>query len=106
MGLTEREARKKGVRFEVATMNFGDIARAIEVDETRGKCKLLLDPDSERILGAFLCGVEAGELIHEFVVLMQAGATARAIVDAEFVHPTFSEGMQSLVMRLGRYALS
>jgi pyruvate/2-oxoglutarate dehydrogenase complex dihydrolipoamide dehydrogenase (E3) component len=106
VGITEREARKKGIKFEIASMDFGSIARALEVDEPRGRCKILLDPDSEHILGVFLCGAEAGELIHIFVPLMQAGAKATAIVDAEFVHPTFSEGMQSLVMRLERYALS
>jgi len=47
-----------------------------------------------------------GELIHIFVALIQAGAKASALVDAECVHPTFAEGMQSLVMRLPRYALS
>jgi pyruvate/2-oxoglutarate dehydrogenase complex dihydrolipoamide dehydrogenase (E3) component len=60
---------------------------------------------SERILGASLVGSNAGELIHIFVALMQAGASARAIVDAEFVHPTFAEGVQQLVMALKRYAL-
>lgn len=65
-----------------------------------------VDPSSERILGASVVGAEAGELIHVFVVMMQAGATARALVDAECVHPTFAEGLQSLVMRLGRYALA
>ncbi|MFL5390771.1 MAG: mercuric reductase [Myxococcales bacterium] len=106
VGLTEREARKNGVKFELASMPFGDIARAIETDQTRGRCKILLDPDSERILGVFLCGAEVGELIHIFVALIQAGAKASALVDAECVHPTFAEGMQSLVMRLPRYALS
>jgi pyruvate/2-oxoglutarate dehydrogenase complex dihydrolipoamide dehydrogenase (E3) component len=53
-----------------------------------------------------LVGVEAGELLHVFVALMQAGGKASAIVDAEFVHPTFAEGLQSLVMRLPRYALT
>jgi pyruvate/2-oxoglutarate dehydrogenase complex dihydrolipoamide dehydrogenase (E3) component len=106
VGLTEREARKKGVKFELASMPFGEIARAIETDEKRGRCKILLDPDTERILGVFLCGAEAGELIHIFVALVQAGAKASALVDAECVHPTYSEGMQSLVMRLPRYALS
>jgi len=105
VGISEREARKQGIKFEIASMDFSDIARAKEVDETRGRCKILLDPDSERILGVFLCGAEAGELIHIFVPLVQAGVKASAIVDAEFVHPTFSEGMQSLVMRLSRYSL-
>ena len=83
----------------------GDIARAVETDETAGQMKVLVDPKTERVLGAALVGAEAGELIHVFVALMQAGASARAIVDAEFVHPTFSEGVQSLVMKLERFSL-
>ncbi|HKY61392.1 MAG TPA: mercuric reductase [Gemmatimonadota bacterium] len=106
VGLSEREAKEKGIGFEVATMPFGEIARAIEVDETAGIMKLLLDPRTERVLGAAIVGVEAGELIHIFVTLMQAGASARAIVDAEAVHPTLAEGVQSLVMALPRYKLS
>ena len=106
VGLTEKEARKRGIPFEVATMPFGNIARAIELDETAGMMKLLIDPATERILGASIAGAEAGELIHIFVALMQAGASARAIVDAQMVHPTFAEGVQSLVMKLDRFKLS
>jgi pyruvate/2-oxoglutarate dehydrogenase complex dihydrolipoamide dehydrogenase (E3) component len=105
VGLTEHEAKARGVAYELATMPFGDIARAKEVGETAGVMKLLLDPKTEHILGAALVGAEAAELIHVFVVLMQAGATARALVDAEAIHPTFAEGLQSLVMTLPRYAL-
>ena len=105
VGLSERQAREGNVAFEVASMPFGNIARAIEVDETAGLLKVLIDPKTERVLGAAIVGAEAGELIHIFVVLMQAGASARAIVDAEFVHPTFSEGVQSLVMKLERFSL-
>jgi pyruvate/2-oxoglutarate dehydrogenase complex dihydrolipoamide dehydrogenase (E3) component len=106
VGLTEKEARARGVEHEVATMPFGSVARAIETDETAGVLKVVIDPKSERILGAAIVGAEAGELIHVFVALMQAGASARAIVDAQFVHPTFAEGVQSVVMRLDRYALT
>jgi pyruvate/2-oxoglutarate dehydrogenase complex dihydrolipoamide dehydrogenase (E3) component len=105
-GYNEHQARAKGIPFEMATMPFGDVARAIEVDETAGTMKVLIDPSSERILGVSLVGAEAGELLHVLVALMQAGAKASAIVDAEFVHPTFAEGLQSLVMRLRRYALT
>ena len=65
-----------------------------------------MDAKTERMLGAFIVGVDAGELIHVFSTLMSSGATARTIVDAEFVHPTFAEGLQSAVMRLPRYALA
>jgi pyruvate/2-oxoglutarate dehydrogenase complex dihydrolipoamide dehydrogenase (E3) component len=106
VGLTEGEAKEKGIAFETATMPFAHVARAIETDELAGVMKLLLDPGSERILGATIVGAEAGELVHVFAVLMQAGASARAIVDMEAVHPSFAEGVQSLVMKLPRYAIA
>jgi pyruvate/2-oxoglutarate dehydrogenase complex dihydrolipoamide dehydrogenase (E3) component len=106
VGLTEREAKAKGVHYELATLPFAKIARAVETDERAGVLRLLLDPSTERILGASIVGAEAGELIHVFAALMQAGATARAVVDMEVVHPSFSEGLQSVVMSLPRYALS
>jgi pyruvate/2-oxoglutarate dehydrogenase complex dihydrolipoamide dehydrogenase (E3) component len=105
VGLHEWEARARGMNVEVASLPFGQIARAIESGETAGVMKLLIDSGDERILGATLVGADAGELIHIFVPLIRAGVSARAIADAEFVHPTFAEGVQSLVMSLGRYAL-
>lgn len=105
VGLTEKEARARGVAFEAATLPFGNVARAIEVDEKAGLMKVLVDPGSGRVLGAAIVGAEAGELIHVFIALMEARASARAIVDAEFVHPTFAEGVQSLLMKLPRFAL-
>jgi pyruvate/2-oxoglutarate dehydrogenase complex dihydrolipoamide dehydrogenase (E3) component len=105
VGLSEREAMAMGIAYEVASMPFGDVARAIETDEKAGLLKVLLDPATERILGASIVGAEAGELIHVFAALMQAGATARAIVDMEAVHPSFTEGVQSVVMELPRYML-
>ena len=106
VGLTEREAAAKGIRYEVATVPFAHVARAIETDETAGVLKILVDPSTERILGASIVGAEAGELIHVFAAVMQAGAPARAIVEMEAVHPSFAEGVQSVVMALERYALS
>ena len=105
VGLNEREARARGVRHEVGKLPVGHVARAIEVDETAGTMKVLVDPDTERILGASLIGLEAGELVHVFAALMQAGASARALVDVECAHPTLAEGLQSLVMTLPRFAL-
>jgi len=105
IGLTEREARARGHAPEVATMEFGEIARAVETDRTAGTLKILLDPKTERVLGASIVGAEAGELIHIFAPVMAAGLAARAMVDLEYVHPTFAEGVQSLVMSLPRYKI-
>jgi pyruvate/2-oxoglutarate dehydrogenase complex dihydrolipoamide dehydrogenase (E3) component len=105
VGLTEREAKERKVPHELATMPFGDIARAIETDERAGVLRVLVEPRSERILGASIVGAEAGELIHVFAALMQAGAPASAVVEMEAVHPSFAEGLQSVLMTLERYAL-
>jgi pyruvate/2-oxoglutarate dehydrogenase complex dihydrolipoamide dehydrogenase (E3) component len=105
VGLRESEARARGMTVDVAGMPFAGIARAIETDETAGLMKLIIDPSDERILGVTLVGADAGELIHIFIPLIAARASARSIVDAEFIHPTFAEGVQALVMSLPRYAL-
>ena len=105
IGLTERDARARGHAPEVATKEFGEIARAVETDRRAGTMKILLDPKTETVLGASIVGAEAGELIHIFAPVMVAGVSARAMVDAEYVHPTFAEGVQSLVMSLERYAI-
>ena len=106
VGLSEQAARAGGLEIEVATMPFRNIARAIETDETAGVVKIVIDAKSERVLGACIVGADAGELIHVFSALMQVGGSARAIVDGEFAHPTFAEGLQTTLMKLPRYALS
>src|SRR3569623_2411697 len=74
-GLSEGEARAQGLAVEVATMPFGNIARASPSDETAGVVKVLVDPAAGHILGARIVGVDAGELIHVFSVLLQAKAS-------------------------------
>ena len=106
VGLTEREAAERGVPYELASLPFGNIARALETDETAGVIRILVDPASERILGATIVGAEAGELIHILQALMLASASARVLVDGEFAHPAFAEGLQSALMRLDRFSLS
>jgi pyruvate/2-oxoglutarate dehydrogenase complex dihydrolipoamide dehydrogenase (E3) component len=100
VGISERQAKESGKPYQMATMPFGDVARAIESGQTAGLLKVLIDPDSERLLGSRIVGAEAGELIHVFAATMLAGASVRTIVDAQMVHPTFCEGLQSVLMRL------
>jgi len=106
VGLSEQAARARGLEIEVASMPFGSIARAIETDQTAGVVRIVIDSRSEKLLGATVVGAEAGELIHVFGMLLQAGASARTLVDAEMAHPTFAEGLQTALMRLPRFALS
>jgi pyruvate/2-oxoglutarate dehydrogenase complex dihydrolipoamide dehydrogenase (E3) component len=106
VGLSEQTARERGFEVEVASLPFRNVARAIETDETAGVIQVVLDAKTERILGAFIVGVDAGELIHVFSTLMNSGASARTLGDAQFVHPTFAEGLQTAVLKFPRYALS
>jgi pyruvate/2-oxoglutarate dehydrogenase complex dihydrolipoamide dehydrogenase (E3) component len=106
VGLTEAEAREQGIDFDVAEMPFEWIARAVEADVPAGVLRVMVDRATERFVGVSIVGAQAGELVHVFSVLMQAGATARTIVETEFIHPTFAEGLQTLVMKLPRYALA
>jgi len=106
VGLTEAEAREQGIEYDVAEMPFEWVARAVEAGVPAGVLRVMVDRKTERFVGVSLVGAQAGELVHVFSVLMQAGATARTIVDTEFIHPTFAEGLQTLVMKLPRYALA
>ena len=63
VGLTEREARKAGQSYRVASMPMRNVARALEMDEPRGLMKVLVDPDTRRLLGAAVLGVEGGEIM-------------------------------------------
>jgi dihydrolipoamide dehydrogenase len=90
-GLTEAEAREKGVKYEVAKFPWSASGRALSFDRTDGVTKMLIDPDTDRILGVGICGAGAGELISEAVLGMEMGATAEDIALTVHPHPTLSE---------------
>jgi len=90
-GLTEAEARAKGVNIEVAKFPWGASGRALSFDRTDGLTKLIIDPESERVLGVGIVGHGAGELIAEGVVAVEMGATVRDLAECVHPHPTLSE---------------
>ncbi len=90
-GLTESEAKEKGIAVEIAKFPWAASGRAIAVDRPDGLTKLVVEPETERILGMGIVGVGAGELISEGVVLMEMGATVRDLADSVHPHPTLSE---------------
>jgi dihydrolipoamide dehydrogenase len=90
-GLTETEAKQKGVEIKVAKFLWGASGRALTLDRPDGLTKLVIEPDSERILGVGIVGAGAGELISEGVLAVEMGATARDIADTVHPHPTLSE---------------
>jgi dihydrolipoamide dehydrogenase len=90
-GLTETEAKQKGIEIKVAKFLWGASGRALTLDRPDGLTKLIIEPETERILGVGIAGVGAGELISEGVLAVEMGATARDIADAVHPHPTLSE---------------
>jgi dihydrolipoamide dehydrogenase len=90
-GLSETEAKRKGIEIKVAKFLWGASGRALTLDRPDGLTKLIIEPDSERILGVGIAGAGAGELISEGVLAVEMGATARDIADSVHPHPTLSE---------------
>ena len=90
-GLTEIEAKAKGLEIEVAKFPWGASGRALTLDRTDGLTKLIIDPKTERILGVGIVGHGAGELIAEGVVAVEMGATVKDLALCVHPHPTLSE---------------
>jgi dihydrolipoamide dehydrogenase len=93
-GLTEVEAKQKGIKVEVARFPWAASGRATTLDRTDGVTKLVLEPETERILGVGIAGVGAGELISEGVLAVEMGATARDLAETVHPHPTLSETLK------------
>ncbi|MGD0615435.1 MAG: dihydrolipoyl dehydrogenase [Verrucomicrobiota bacterium] len=90
-GLTEAEAKQKGRHVEVAKFPWTASGRALSFDRTDGLTKLIIDPETERILGVGIVGSGAGELISEGVLAVEMGATAKDLALSVHPHPTLSE---------------
>ncbi|MSP39379.1 MAG: dihydrolipoyl dehydrogenase [Deltaproteobacteria bacterium] len=90
-GLTESEAKQKNIEIKVAKFLWGASGRALTLDRPDGLTKLIIEPETERILGVGIGGVGAGELISEGVLAVEMGATARDLADSIHPHPTLSE---------------
>jgi pyruvate/2-oxoglutarate dehydrogenase complex dihydrolipoamide dehydrogenase (E3) component len=97
VGLTEREARARGGKLKIGKIPMSYVARAIERDETAGFMKLVVDAETDRILGAAILGSEGGELVQMLGALMLAGAPYTLLKGAVFIHPTLAEGFYSLM---------
>jgi dihydrolipoamide dehydrogenase len=90
-GLTEAEAKQKGIQVQVARFPWAASGRAMTLDRPDGLTKLIIEPESERVLGVGIVGAGAGELISEGVLAVEMGATARDIAESVHPHPTLSE---------------
>ncbi|MGH3365259.1 MAG: mycothione reductase [Nocardioidaceae bacterium] len=99
VGLTEQEARERGLRYVTARQSFGDTAYGWAMEDTTGFAKVLADPDTGRLLGAHLMGPEASNLIQPLIGAMSFGQTAQEVARGQYwIHPALTEVVENLLL--------
>jgi pyruvate/2-oxoglutarate dehydrogenase complex dihydrolipoamide dehydrogenase (E3) component len=96
IGMSEQDARNSGRKIRVAKMPMSYVARALEMDESRGFMKAIVDVQTEEILGATVLGIEGGEVMAVLEVAMMGRLRYTALRDGIFAHPTLAEGLNNL----------
>ncbi len=91
VGMTETEAKAKGIEIEKASFPWAASGRALSIARTEGTTKLIFDKDTHRVIGAGIVGVNAGELLAEAVLAIEMGADAHDLGLTIHAHPTLSE---------------
>jgi pyruvate/2-oxoglutarate dehydrogenase complex dihydrolipoamide dehydrogenase (E3) component len=100
VGMTEEEARRGGLRVRVARLAAEKVPRAVTSAETRGFFKVVVEDDTDKILGASILAAEGGEVMSVIQVAMRAGLPYTALRDMVFAHPTMAEGLNDLFARV------
>ena len=100
VGQSEGEARASGKRILMATFDMKNVSRAKEESETTGLIKLLVDADTERLVGATVLGLNGDEIIQAISNFMATGASWRVMKDALPIHPTVTEFLPTILGRL------
>jgi pyruvate/2-oxoglutarate dehydrogenase complex dihydrolipoamide dehydrogenase (E3) component len=102
VGVTETQARTQKRNIRVAKLPMTSVARALEVDETRGFMKAVVDAETNQILGAAVLGIEGGEVMAAFEIAMMGKLPYTALRDGVFAHPTLAESLNNLFMAMDR----
>ena len=100
VGLSEQEARERGLDIKVAKLPMTSVARALEVDETRGFMKAVVDARDGQIVGAAVLGIEGGEIMSMLELAMMGHLPYTTLRDAVFAHPTLAESLNNLFATL------
>jgi pyruvate/2-oxoglutarate dehydrogenase complex dihydrolipoamide dehydrogenase (E3) component len=97
VGMTEKEARASGQRLKMGSYAMSRVARAIERDETVGLMKVIVNAETDRIIGAAILGIEGGEIVQILGAMMLADAPYTVLKGAVYIHPTLAEGFFGLM---------
>ena len=102
IGINETDAKDKGLNVRVASLEMKSVARAIEMSETRGFMKAIVDANNKQILGAAVLGVEGGELMAMFEIAMMGKLPYTVLKEGIFAHPTLAESLNNLFTAMDR----
>ena len=102
VGISEKEAKNKRLNYRVGKIPMNHVARALEMDETRGFMKVIVDAKTEQILGCAILGVEGGEVMSVIQMAMMGKVRYTKIRDGIFAHPLLSESLNNLFMDMDR----
>jgi dihydrolipoamide dehydrogenase len=91
VGLTEKEAQQRGINYKTAVYPWSASGRALSADRSEGKTKLIYDPISDRLLGAGIVGIHAGELLGELTLALEFNASVEDVALTIHAHPTLHE---------------
>lgn len=97
VGITEKEARASGKKFKMGTFPATKVSRAIERGETAGLLKIIVDAETDKVLGASILCSEGGEIVQILGTLIQANAPYTLLKQSVFIHPTMAEGFFGLL---------
>jgi len=97
VGMTEKQAREAGRKLKVGKIPMTQVSRALERDETAGLMKLIVDAQTDKVLGAAILSSEGGELVQILSMLMLAGQPYTLLKGAIYIHPTMAEGFFGLM---------
>ncbi|MEO5910028.1 MAG: mercuric reductase [Pelobium sp.] len=100
VGISEKEAKEKGINYKVAKLPMKYVARALETGETNGFMKAIVDPETKMILGATVIGAEGGEIMSILQIAMLGNITYEQIRYNIFAHPLYAESLNNLFMSL------
>ena len=101
VGVNETEAKRRGLNYRVAKLPMTSVARAIEMSETRGFMKAIVDADTHQILGCTILGIEGGEIMSMLQIAMMGKVPYPVLREAIFAHPTLAESLNNLFATLG-----
>jgi len=101
VGVNETEAKRRGLNYRVAKLPMTSVARAIEMSETRGFMKAIVDADTREILGCTILGIEGGEIMSMLQIAMMGKLPYPVLREAIFAHPTLAESLNNLFATLG-----